>query len=111
MELIKDQPGKGGPGKSAQSKLPTPPPKSPTHVPQPTLPSKTEQADSKRRREQKGKDMMETGRLRPTNEEKAQRAAKQQKVSQVPSRGAERTDIQPQGPKLGSQHPCLVVNP
>ena len=37
---------------------------------------------------------METGRPRPTNEEEAERAAKQQKVSHAPSRGAERTDIQ-----------------
>ena len=50
--------------------------------------------DLKRRREQKGKDVVETGRLRPTNEEEAQRAVKRQKVSHAPSRGAERTDIQ-----------------
>ena len=29
LELIENQPGKGGPGKSAQPKLPPPPPKSP----------------------------------------------------------------------------------
>ena len=92
MELIEDQLGKGGPGKSAQPKLPPPLPKSPTRVPQPTLPksptrvpqptlpSRIEQADPKRRREQKGKDVTETGRLRPTHEEEAQQAAKQQKV-------------------------------
>ena len=111
MELIEDQLGRGGPGKSAQPKLPPPPPKSPSRAPQPTLPSRTEQADPKKRREQKGKDVIETRRSRPTYEEEAQRAANQQKVSQVPSRGVEMTDIQPSGPKLGSQHPCLVVNP
>ena len=36
---------------------------------------------------------METGRSRPTREEEAQQAAKQQKVSQVSSRGAEMIDI------------------
>ena len=98
MELIENQPGKGGPGKSVQPKLPPPSLKSPPRAPQPNLPSRTEQADSKRRREQKGKDVIETGRTRPTSEEEAQRAAKQQKVSHVPSRGAERTDIQPLEP-------------
>ena len=76
MELIENQPGKGGPGKSVQPKLPPPSLKSPLRAPQPTFPFKVEQVDPKRRREQKGKDMVETGRLRPTSEEEAQRAAK-----------------------------------
>ena len=76
MELIEDQPGKGGPGKSTQPKLPPPPLKSPPPAPQPFLPSRTEQVDSKRKREQKGKDVMETGRSCPIREEEAQRAAK-----------------------------------
>ena len=92
LELIENQLGRGEPGKSAQPRLPPPLPKSPPCVPQPTLPSRTEQVDPKRRREQKGKNIMETGRPRPTNEEDAHRAAKQQKVSHAPSRGVERTD-------------------
>ena len=76
LELIENQLGKGGPGKSTQPKLPPPSPKSPPRTPQPTLPSRIEQADPKRRREQKGKDVMEIGRPRPTREEKAQRAMK-----------------------------------
>ena len=99
MELIEDQPGRGGLGKSAQPKLPPPLPKSPPRAPQPNLPSRTEQPDPKRRKEQKGKDVMEIGRSCPTHEEEAQRAAKQQKVSQIPSRGVERIDIQPPGPQ------------
>ena len=67
---------KGGPEKSAQPKPPPPLPKSPPHAPPPTFPSRVEQVDPKRRREQKGKDVVETGRLRPTSEEKAQRVAK-----------------------------------
>ena len=51
MELIKNQPGRGGPGKFAQPKLPPPPLKSPPRASQPTLPSRIEQADPKRRRE------------------------------------------------------------
>ena len=76
MELIENQLGKGGPGKFVQPKFPPPPPKSPLRAPQPNLPFRTEQADSKRRREQKGKDVMETGRTSPNSEEEAQRAAK-----------------------------------
>ena len=37
---------------------------------------------------------METGRPRPSNEEEAHRASKQQKTSHAPSRGAERADTQ-----------------
>ena len=88
MELIENQPGRGAPGKSTQSKLPLPPPKSPPPAPQPSLPSRIEQADPKRKREQNGKEVMKTGRSHPTREKETQRAAKQQKVSQVLSRGA-----------------------
>ena len=65
LELIENQPRKrGGLGKSAQPKLPPPPPKSSPHAPPPTLPSRVKQVDPKRRREQKGKDVVEIGRLR-----------------------------------------------
>ena len=77
MELIDDQPGRGAPRKSAQSKLPLPPPKSPSPAPQPPQPTRLEPADPKRRREQTRKDVIETGRPRPTRENEAQRAAKQ----------------------------------
>ena len=40
MKFIEDQPGRGGPGKFVQPKLPPPPPKSPPRAPQPTLPSR-----------------------------------------------------------------------
>ena len=58
MELIEDQPGRGALGKSTQPKLPPPPPKSPPLTPQPPQPTRTEPVDPKRRREQKGKDMV-----------------------------------------------------
>ena len=85
LELIENQPGKAGPEKSAQPKLPRPPPKSPPRAPPPTLPCRVEQVNPKRKRQQKGKDVVETGRPHPTSEEKAQRVAKQQKVSHAPS--------------------------
>ena len=111
MELIEDQLGRGGLRKSAQPKLPPPPPKSPPRAPQPNLPSRIEQADPKRRREQKGKDMMEIGRTHPTSEEEAQRALKQQKVSHALNRGAERTDIQPPEPQAWLPAPVLGGEP
>ena len=42
LELIENQPGKRGPGKSTQPKLSPLLPKSPPHAPQPTLPSRIE---------------------------------------------------------------------
>ena len=111
MELIEDQSGRGGPGKSAQPKLPPPSPKSPPFAPQPSLPFRTEQADPKRKIDQKGKDVMETGRSHPTCEEEAQRVAKQQKVSQVSSRDEERTDIQPSRPQVWLPTPMLGGEP
>ena len=54
---------------------------------------------------------MKTGRSRPTREEEAQQAAKQQKVSQVSSRGAERTNIQPPGPQAWLLAPMLYGEP
>ena len=54
---------------------------------------------------------METGRPRPTSEEEAQRAAKQQKVSHASSRGAERTDIQAPKPQAWLPAPMLGDEP
>ena len=51
QKLLESQPGRGESGKSAQPRLPPPPPRSPPCAPQPTLPSRTEQVDLKRRRE------------------------------------------------------------
>ncbi|XP_050251818.1 stress response protein NST1-like [Quercus robur] len=51
------------------------------------------------RREQKGKDVVDAGKSRPTREEDAQRAVKQQKTSHPIQRGQERSDIQPPEPQ------------
>ena len=104
LDLIESQPGRGAPGKSTQPKLPHPPPKSP----QPSLPSRPDLADLKRKREQKGKDVVETGRSRPDHEDEIQRAAKQQKTGQTSLKGVERGDNQP----LESQAwlPTLMLN-
>ena len=92
MDLIESQPGKDAPGKSTQSKLPPPPSKSPLPPPQPSLPSRPEPADPKRKREQKGKEVVKAGRSHPIHEDETQRAAKQQKTGQTWQRALERGD-------------------
>ena len=99
IELIENQPGKSVPGKSTQPQIPPPRPKSPPPAPHPPQPIRPDPVDPKRRREQKGKDVVETGRSRPTQEEEAQRAAKQQKVIHPSQRGWERLDTQPPEPQ------------
>ena len=90
MELIENQPGKSALGKSMQSQIPPFPTRSPPLAPhQPPQPVRADDAELKRRREQKGKDVVDTGKSRPTHEENAQRAAKQQKISHTLQRGQE----------------------
>ena len=86
MELIENQPRKNAPGKSTQSQIPSLPTRSPPPAPhQPSYqlpqPVRADAAELKRRREQKGKDVVDAGKSRPTREEDAQRVAKQQKTS------------------------------
>ena len=68
LDLIKSQPRKDAPGKSTQPQLPPPP--------QPSLPPRAESLDPKRKREQRGKEVLEAGRPRPTLEEETQQAVK-----------------------------------
>ena len=93
QELLESQPERGEAGKSAQPKLPPPPPKSPLRALQPPPPSRIEQPDPKKRREPKGKEVIETGRTRPSSEKEAHRLIKQQRVSHAPSRGSERGEV------------------
>ena len=85
QELLESQPGRGEAGKPSQPKLPPPLPKSPHRAPQPPPSSRIEQVDPKRRRELKGKEVMEPGRPRSSSEEKAHRPFKQQRTSHAPS--------------------------
>ena len=62
-------------------------------------------------REQKGKEVIEIGRPRPSNEEEAHRATKQQKTSHAPSRGAERADSQFPEPQAWLPAPMLSGEP
>ena len=86
MELIENQPGKNAPVKSMQSQIPSLPTKSPPPAPhqppyKPLQPVRADAVELKRRRKQKGKDVVDAGKFHPTREEDAQRTAKQQKTS------------------------------
>ena len=70
MDLIESQPRRDVSGKSTQPKLHPPPPKSPLPPPQPSLPPRPNPTDPKRKREQKGKDVVDVGRSRPAHEDK-----------------------------------------
>ena len=91
MDLIESQPGRDAPEKSTQPKLPPPLPKSPLPPPpQPPLPTRPDYADPKRKREHKGKEVVDVGRSHLAQEDETQRATKQQKVSQTSQRKVER---------------------
>ena len=55
--------------------------------------------------------MVDAGKSRPTREEDAQRAAKQQKTSHLPQRGEERFDTQPPEPQAWLLAPMHVGSP
>ena len=73
QELLESQPGENTPRKAAQTRLPTPPP---------TQPLRLEPADLKRKSEQKRKEVVEGGKTHPSQEDEAQRGAKQARVGQ-----------------------------
>ena len=62
-------------------------------------------------REQKGKEVMETSRPCPFNEEEARRATKQHKTSHATSQGAERADSQFPEPQAWLLAPMLGGEP
>ena len=69
MDLIESQPRRDALGKSTQPKLPPPSPKSPLLPPQPSLPPRPDPADLKRKRKQKGKEVVDAGRSCPAHED------------------------------------------
>ncbi|XP_030964484.1 MAP7 domain-containing protein 1-like [Quercus lobata] len=88
---MEGQPGKSAPAKTIPSQAPSlparSPPPAPRHPPrsspQPSPPSAAEQ---KKRREQRGKEVADASKSRPTREEDVQRAAKQQKTKHPATR-------------------------
>ena len=88
LDLIESQSRKETQGRAAQNKPPSPSqiklPTAPSRLPpppsEPTLSPRLEPSGPKRKRELKGKEVMEVEKSHPTLEEEAQRAPKQQKV-------------------------------
>ena len=111
QELLESQPGRGEVGRSTQPKLPPPPPKSPPRAPRPAPPPRVEQPDPKRRREPKGKEIVETGRTRSSSEEEIHRPTKQLKVGHVPSRGPEPGEVQQPEPRAWLPAPMIGGEP
>ena len=111
QELLESQPGRGEVGRPTQPKLPPPPPKSPPRAPQPSLPSRAEQPDPKRRREPKGKEVMETRKTRSSSEEETHRPSKQLKISHATSRWPEREEVQQPQPQAWLPAPMLGGEP
>ena len=103
--------GRGEAGRYAQLKLPPPLPKSPYRAPQPPPPSRIEQPDPKRRREPKGKEVIEAGRTHSSSEEEAHRPTKQQKISYAPNRGPERGEVQLPKPQAWLPAPMFGGEP
>ena len=78
QELLKSQPKGNMPGKATQTRLPTPPP---------IQPLRSDPANHKRKREQKGKEAVEVGKTHPSQEVEPQRGAKQARGMQTRSFG------------------------
>ena len=74
-------------------------------------PSRVEQPDPKRRREPKGKEVMEIGRTCSSSEEEVPRPLKQLKISNAPSRGLERGEVQQREPQAWLLAPMLGGEP
>nr|XP_023917996.1 uncharacterized protein LOC112029546 [Quercus suber] len=101
----------GQPGRVVEKQVqPNPPPLPPLHPrsPQPTV---TEPSDPKRRREPKGKEVMDAGRPHTTREDEDQKAAKQQKTSHGSQRGVDKTTTQSSEPGAWLPAPILDEKP
>ena len=111
QELLESQPGRGEAGRPTQQKLPPPLPKSPLRAPPPAPPSRVEQPDPKRRREPKGKEVVEAGKTQSSHDEEAHRPTKQLKIGPAPSRGPEKGEIQQTEPRAWLPTPMLGGEP
>ena len=115
LDLIESQPGKEAlwksTGKYTQPKLPSLPPKLPIPPPQPSLPPRPEPVDPKRKREQKGKEIVEAGKSSHTPDEEIQKASKQQNVGHTGQRGSERRETQTDEPQAWLPAPMLRGEP
>ena len=67
--------------------------------------------DPKRRREQKGKDVVELEDFVPPTKKRLNELRSSKKSTMPPAEEQKGEIFSPQHPKLGSQHPCSVVSP
>ncbi|XP_065631036.1 uncharacterized protein LOC136068174 [Quercus suber] len=101
----------GQPGRVVEKQVqPNPPPLPPLHPgsPQPIV---TEPNDPKRRKEPKGKEVMDAERPHTTREDEDQRATKQQKTSHESQRGVDKTTTQSSEPGAWLPAPMLDEKP
>ncbi|XP_023921603.1 uncharacterized protein LOC112033060 [Quercus suber] len=101
----------GQPGRVVEKQVQTNPPPLPPLHPQSPQPTVTEPSDPKRRREPKGKEVMDAGRPHTTREDEDQRAAKQQKTSHGSQRGVDKTTTQSSEPGIWLPAPMLDEKP
>nr|XP_023898898.1 triadin-like [Quercus suber] len=97
----------GQPGRVVEKQVQVQPPSLPPPSPQSSQPTVTEPSDPKRRREPKGKEVMDTGRTHTTSEGEDQRTAKQQKTSHETQREMDKTTTQSSDPEAWLPTPML----
>ncbi|XP_065626486.1 uncharacterized protein LOC112010771 [Quercus suber] len=101
----------GQPGRVVEKQVQVQPPSLPPPSPQSSQPTVTEPSDPKRRREPKGKEVMDTGRTHTTSEGEDQRTAKQQKTSHETQREMDKTTTQSSDPEAWLPTPMLDKRP
>ncbi|XP_065638588.1 uncharacterized protein LOC136071347 [Quercus suber] len=102
----------GQPGRVVEKQVQVQPPSLPLPPPQSSQPTVTEPSDPKRRRrEPKGKEVMDAGRTHPTSEGEDQRAAKQQKTSHGTQREVDKPTTQSSDPEAWLPTPMLDKRP
>nr|XP_023871766.1 neurofilament heavy polypeptide-like [Quercus suber] len=105
-EVIEGQPGRVV-ERQIQVQAPPPPPS----LPQSSQPIVNEPSDPKRRRESKGKGVMDAGRTLTTTEGEDQRVAKQQKTGHGTQREVDKTTTRSSDPEVWLPTPMLDKRP
>nr|XP_023902107.1 uncharacterized protein LOC112013954 [Quercus suber] len=105
-EVIEGQPGRG-----VEKQVQVQPPSLPPPPPQSLPPTVTEPSDPKRRRESKGKEVMDVGKTHTTSEGEDQRATKQQKTSHETQREVDKTTTQSSALEAWLPTPMLDKRP
>ena len=112
MELIENQPGKNVPGKPTQSQILSLPTRSPPPTPhQPLQPVRADAAELKRRRELKGKDVVDAeSPVRPRRRMPSE-LQNSRKLAILLNKARRGLTFNLLSHKHGCQHPCTVGSP